>query len=170
MLRLGAAFFAIVNAYFLTKGLQHYEAFFMITTVEGALHVASKHMKKKNSRKTMWFRKVMKRIVLHDLYDQKLNVHNRFNDSVSQPFWCDRLTRCLWIARLEDCIVFSVGHGGDSRYLGNRKNVKNGKRRWSPRERSHVDTFAWGMAVVFRGEASSKSSLLSGNASISSWT
>lgn len=24
---LGAAFFAIVNAYFLTKGLQHYEAF-----------------------------------------------------------------------------------------------------------------------------------------------
>ena len=35
--RLGAAFFAIVNAFFLTRGLQHYEAFFMITTVEGEL-------------------------------------------------------------------------------------------------------------------------------------
>lgn len=37
------------------------------------------------------------------------------------------------------------------------------------RERSDVDT-AWGMVVVFRGEASSKSSLLSGNASISAQT
>ncbi|CAE7220642.1 unnamed protein product [Symbiodinium pilosum] len=34
---LGAAFFAVVNAYFLTKGLQHYEAFFMIPIVEGSM-------------------------------------------------------------------------------------------------------------------------------------
>lgn len=53
--------------------------------------------------------------------------HGRFNDSVSQPFWRDRLTRCLWIAQLEDCIVFSVGHGGDSRYLGKHRNNVNGK-------------------------------------------
>lgn len=72
------------------------------------------------------------RIVLcmHDLEKPVMFFENflRFNDSVSQPFWCDRLTRCLWIAQLEDCIVFSVGHGGDSRYLGHRNNV-NGKRR-----------------------------------------
>lgn len=69
-MRLGAAFFAIVNAYFLTKGLQHYEAFFMITTVEGAFACCIEaHFKKKLNDETYG---IVTGIVLHDL--EKLNV------------------------------------------------------------------------------------------------
>jgi len=67
-MRLGAAFFAIVNAYFLTKGLQHYEAFFMITTVEGALlGCIEAHFLNDETYG------IVTGIVLHDL--EKLNVH-----------------------------------------------------------------------------------------------
>jgi len=93
---LGAAFLAIVNAYFLTKGLQHYEAFFMITTVEGSMILSAS---------------LSGAIVLRDVYEL--------------PSW--RIA------------LYSLS----------------------------VMVVILGMVVVFRGEASSKSSLLSGNASIS---
>ncbi|CAL1140611.1 unnamed protein product, partial [Cladocopium goreaui] len=93
---LGAAFFAIVNAFFLTRGLQHYEAFFMITTVEGSMILSAS---------------LSGAIVLRDVYDL--------------PGWR------IGLYSLSVMVVIL------------------------------------GMVVVFKGEASSKSSLLSGSASIS---
>ena len=95
-LRLGAAFFAIVNAYFLTKGLQSYEAFFMITTVEGSMILSAS---------------LSGAIVLLDVRDLE--------------YW--RI--CMYSL----CVMLVI----------------------------------LGMVIVFRGEASSKSSLMSGNASTS---
>ncbi|CAJ1343574.1 unnamed protein product [Effrenium voratum] len=92
---LGAAFFAVVNAFFLTRGLQHYEAFFMITTVEGSMILSAS---------------LSGAIVLRDVY-----------------------TLPAWRISLYSLSVLVV---------------------------------ILGMIVVFRGEASSKSSLLSGSASI----
>lgn len=92
---LGAAFFAIVNAYFLTRGLQHYEAFFMITTVEGSMILSAS---------------LSGAIVLRDVYEL--------------PPW--RIA------------LYSLS----------------------------VMVVILGMMIVFKGEAASKSSLLSGSASI----
>eukprot|EP00439_Symbiodinium_sp_Y106_P000681 s1892_g1.t1 len=92
---LGAAFFAIVNVIFLTKGLQHYEAFFMITTVEGSMILSAS---------------LSGAIVLLDVRDLE-----------------------VWrICMYSLCVLLVIS----------------------------------GMVTVFRGEASSKSSLMSGNASI----
>ena len=93
-LRLGAAFFAIVNAYFLTRGLQHYEAFFMITTVEGSMILSAS---------------LSGAIVLLDV----------------------RHLEAWRICMYSLCVLLVIS----------------------------------GMITVFRGEASSKSSLMSGNAS-----